>query len=153
MPPPITSNEAPWQTANVPLDKHHYLSYRVPYDWAIDNRRRARNRDDRARIEVEASYTTLRSSELSLASYAAQLAEGEPVYRVRTPTGDTAYLTTRAVSLAPSDPHAEQFMFHTAVVDIDGRIAKLEATYDAQHRWRFEELCTAIVGTIDVIDR
>jgi hypothetical protein len=39
-------------------------------------------------------------------------------------------------------------VFHTAVVSVDGHIAKLDVRYDLDLDWRFDELAGAISGTL-----
>ena len=133
----------------------HTLTYRVPDDplddddWIIDSDRgEAHNRQ--SFVQAHARMTNLSDSDISLATYAAQLAEGNPIYQYTTADGHIVYLTSREVALAPSDPDAPREVFHTAVVSIDGQIAKLDVRYDSEQDFRFDELASAITGTLQV---
>lgn len=131
------------------------LTYRVPDDplddgdWVIDgDRGEASNRQ--GLVQAHARMTNLSDSDISLATYAAQLAEGNPIFQYSTADGHIVYLTRREVALAPSDPDAPREVFHTAVLSIDGRIAKLDVRYDSELDFRFDELASAITGTLQV---
>ncbi len=128
------------------------LTYRVPDGWSTnDDDGKAHNRRDL--VEAHARVTNLSDSDISLATYAAQLAEGNPIYQYTTSDGHIVYLTRREVALAPSDPGAPREVFHTAVVSVDGRIAKLDVRYDSELDWRFDEQAAAITGTLQVRKR
>jgi hypothetical protein len=138
-----------WQLAVMPIEgSDHRFAYRVPFEWNIDSLGRASNGNEQ--VTVRASLTPLADNDTSLAEYLAQLSAGSPIAVRTTPNGWTVYTVERNVSVAPSDPNAEQRTFHTAVVDLGERIAKLDVTYDEGLRWRFGDLAHTILGTIDV---
>lgn len=125
------------------------LTYRVPDSWTVSaNEGESANRG--REVHAVARITELDDTDISLATYAAQLAEGNPIFQYSTADGHVVYLTRREVALAPSDPDAPREVFHTAVVSIDGDIAKLDVRYDAGLDWRFNELAAAITGTLEV---
>ena len=64
--------------------------------------------------------------------------------------GSTVYVTQREVSAAPTDKEVQRYMFHTAVLEVDGRVAKFEVSYDSVYGWRFRDLATSIMGTVNV---
>ena len=138
-----------WQLAVAPLpDTDLRIFYRVPFAWAVDGRGRARSRD--GLVRASAVLTPISDDQLSLAAYVAQLSEGQPIYSRATKNGYTTYLVGREVSVAPSDPNVARRYHHTAVVDIDGRIAKLDVIYDVGVSWRFREVGNAIIATMEV---
>lgn len=124
------------------------LTYRVPAWFIVGDDGEAHNRGNL--VQAHARMTSLSDSDISLATYAAQLAEGNPIYQYPTADGHIVYLTRREVALAPSDPKAPREVFHTAVVSVDGRIAKLDVRYDSELDFRFDELAGAITGTLQV---
>jgi hypothetical protein len=126
------------------------LTYRVPPTWSGDDGE-ARNRG--SLVQAHARMTSLSDSDISLATYAAQLAEGNPIYQYPTTDGHIVYVTRREVALAPADPDAPREVFHTAVVSVEGRIAKLDVRYDSEFDWRFDEQAAAIAGTLQVRPR
>ncbi len=126
------------------------LTYRVPPEWVIDPRNNGEAESGRGEVQAHARMTSLSDSDISLATYAAQLAEGNPIYQYSTADGHIVYLTRREVALAASDPKAPREVFHTAVVSIDGRIAKLDVRYESELDWRFDELAAAVTGTLQV---
>lgn len=126
------------------------LTYRVPGSWTGLEQEDGRARNATRQVEAHARLTNLEDSDISLATYAAQLAEGNPIHQYVTADGHVVYLTRREVTLAPSEPDAPRQVFHTAVVSIDGRIAKLDVRYDSELDWRFNELADAITGTLQV---
>ena len=140
-----------WALVTAHADDEQDLTYRVPVTWELRREGRARNLHQE--VEAYARVTKLRDSEISLATYAAQLAEGNPIYQYSTSDGHIVYVTRRDVSIAPSDPAAPRQVFHTAVLSIDGRIAKLDVRYDTDLRWRFRDLADAICGTLQVRPR
>ncbi len=140
-----------WALVTTHVDDTQDLTYRVPETW--DDRGEGRSRNLKREVEAFARVTKLRDTSISLATYAAQLAEGNPIFQYSTSDGHIVYVTRREVSIAPSDPVAPRQVFHTAVVSIDGRIAKLDVRYDTDLRWRFSDLADAICGTLQVRPR
>lgn len=126
------------------------LTYRVPLRWRTGDEGDGAAWNRLRQIESEARLTPLRDTSISLASYAAQLSEGNPIYQFSTTDGHVVYLTRREVALAPTEPDAPREVFHTAVVSIDGRICKLDVRYSAEDDWRFDELAAGITGTLEV---
>lgn len=145
--PPRVTNR--WQNIiELQATDEFVLSYRVPDTWIDHGEGEARNL---ARtVTAQALLTELQDTEISLATYAAQLADGAPIFQFSTEDGHIVYLMRREVALAPSEPGAPREVFHTAVVSIDGHIAKLDVRYDSELDWRFDELAAAIVGTLQV---
>lgn len=139
-----------WQLAIVHLNDKVRMTYMAPFRWSIDSRGRGQSLD--GLVKASGQWTTIDNTQMSLAAYAASLANGEPVHAITTDSGYVAYATEREVSVAPTDPNVERFMFHTAVVDIDGRIAKLEVRYNATDRWRFHDLANAVLGSIEIVE-
>jgi hypothetical protein len=139
---------AQWQLVTISADDQYDLTYRVPLEWIVDDKGKSTNGD--SSVEARARVTELDDTQLSLASYAAQLAEGNPLFQYPTSDGHVIYLTRRVVALAPSDPDAPHEVFHTAVVSIDGHICKVDVRYDSLVDWRFDELASAITGTLEV---
>jgi hypothetical protein len=138
-----------WQLAVLPIEgSEHTFTYRVPFEWDVDSRGRASN--GTGDVTVRASLTPLGDEDTSLADYLAQLSAGSPLTVRTTANGWTVYSVERDVSVAPSDPNVEQRSFHTAVVDLGERIAKLDVTYDEGLRWRYGDLAHTVVGTVDV---
>jgi hypothetical protein len=138
----------PWLLVTAHAVGDQDLTYRVPESWTVRSSGRARSGTDE--VESHARLTNLRDSDISLATYAAQLAEGNPIYQYTTDDGHVVYVTRREVALAPSDPDAPREVFHTAVVSVNGRIAKLDVRYDSELDWRYDELADAISGTLQV---
>lgn len=126
------------------------LTYRVPDSWRGLEDEDGQSGNRRRTVEAQALLTELDDSDISLATYAAQLADGAPIYQYTTEDGHIVYLMRREVSLAPSDPEAPREVFHTAVVSLDGRIAKLDLRFDADLAWQFDDLASAITGTVQV---
>lgn len=126
------------------------VMYRVPDSWSEDEDGDGESRNRQGTVEAQARLTELEDSEISLATYAAQLADGAPIFQYSTDDGHIVYLMRREVALAPSDPDAPREVFHTAVVSIDGHIAKLDVRYDSERDWQFNELASAITGTLQV---
>jgi hypothetical protein len=124
------------------------ITYRIPQDWSQQGDGESRNR--RRFVQAHARVTNLSDSDISLATYAAQLAEGNPIFQYPTQDGHVVYVTSREVALAPSDPDAPREVFHTAVVSVDGKIAKLDVRYDSELDWRFHDLAAAVAGTLQV---
>ena len=56
----------------------------------------------------------------------------------------------RVADQSASDPDAPREVFHTAVVSVDGHIAKLDVSYDSELDWRFDERAAAVSGTLQV---
>jgi hypothetical protein len=139
---------AQWQLVTISADDQYDLTYRVPLEWIVKDKGQATNGD--SSVDARARVTELDDSELSLATYAAQLAEGNPIFQYPTSDGHVIHLTRREVALAPSDPDAPREVFHTAVVSIDGHICKVDVRYDRLVDWRFDELASAITGTLEV---
>lgn len=137
-----------WQLVTVDAGDGHDLTYRVPPSWQAESDGRSENL--RGEVGAEARITELDDTEISLASYAAQLAEGNPIFQYSTADGHVVYLTRREVALAPSDPDAPREVFHTAVVSVGGHISKLDVRYDANVDWRFDELAGAVTGTLQI---
>ena len=142
---------ATWALVVVRANDRRDLTYRVPLTWADQDNGQSTNRG--RDTTAYARMTKLEDSDISLATYAAQLAEGNPIYQYSTTDGHIVYLTRREVALAPSDPDAPREVFHTAVLSIDGTIAKLDVRYDSELNWRFDELADAISGTVQVRPR
>lgn len=139
-----------WDIESATMSDDVDLTFRIPESWdnAVPGDGRARNATKQ--VEAHARLTNLEDADISLATYAAQLAEGSPIHQYVTADGHVVYLTRREVTLAPSEPDAPRQVFHTAVVSIDGRIAKLDVRYDSELDWRFDELADAITGTLQV---
>lgn len=125
------------------------LTFRIPPGWIQDGDP-GEARNTRNLVLAHARVTNLSDSDISLATYAAQLAEGNPIFQYSTADGHIVYLTRREVALAPSDPDAPREVFHTAVVSVDGRIAKLDVRYDSELDWRFDTIADAVTGTLQV---
>jgi hypothetical protein len=142
---PTGLSQADWQLAATNVAGGWHVRYRAPVRWQVEKRGRSHSLDGLVRVQVEP--TQVRDDQLSLAAYAATLAEGEPIYRLGS-AGVPAYLTARRVSAAPSDPVIEAAWFHTAVLDLGGRIVKVECRYDASDRFRFYDVCMGVLGTI-----
>lgn len=137
-----------WPVITLHATRDFDLTYRVPSSWIDRGDGESRNRT--REIEAQLRVTELTDSEISLATYAAQLADGSPIFQYSTDDGHIVYLTRREVALAPSDPAAQRELFHTAVVSVDGHIAKLDVRYDSELDWRWDELASAISGTLQV---
>lgn len=135
-----------WQLAIADLGEQRVVRYRVPLQWTVDQRGRAKSGDELVQSYVE--LASVDKDEISLPAYAAQLSEGSKLQYKRMANGEVAFLTVREISIAPSDPNAPRFMYHTAVVDLGDSLAKLEVRYSAKHRWRFANQASAIIGTI-----
>jgi hypothetical protein len=147
--PPLPG-QADWQLAIASLEGTDLrLSYRVPFQWDLDRRGRAHSGD--TLVRAEASLTPISDEQLSIATYLAQLAEGQPIFSRTTQNGYTVYLVEREVSVAPSDPNVAKRYYHTGVVDIGGRIAKLDVVYAAGLHWRFADEANAIIASADVM--
>lgn len=138
-----------WQLVSLRVDDEVELTYRVPQSWTVEDGS-SESQNLRRQVRSQASITTVDETELSLASYAAQLAEGNPIFQYPTADGDVVYLTRREVALAPSQPDAPVEVFHTAVVTVDGHVLKLDVRYGLADDWRFDELAAAITGTLQV---
>lgn len=143
-PPSVT---ATWQLAAAEVTDDFDVTYRVPEAWRLGTSR-ATNAD--ATVMSRATATDLEDSTISLATYAAQLADGNPISQYTTTDGHVVYVTRRVVALAPSDPETPREVFHTAVTSVDGRIAKLDVRYRIEQDWRFDQLAHAITGTVQV---
>lgn len=137
-----------WDIVSAPANEQYDITYRIPLSWEI--RRPGKSRNGSGDVDAYARMTKLRDTDISLATYAAQLAEGNPIFQYATSDGHVVYLTRREVALAPSDPDAPREVFHTAVVGVSGQIAKLDVRYDSELDWRFDELADAISGTLQV---
>lgn len=140
-----------WAIVSAHANDDDDITFRVPQSWTIKNSGRATNAT--AVVDAHARVTKLRDSDISLATYAAQLAEGNPIFQYVTSDGHIVYVTRREVALAPSDPTAAREIFHTAVLSVDGKIAKLDVRFDRSLEWRFDDLADAIAGTIQVRPR
>lgn len=140
-----------WDLVKIRVDARHDLTYRIPQTWKSLGS--GKSSSMRGEVTAHARMTDLVDSDISLATYAAQLAEGNPIFQYVTTDGHVVYLTQREVALAPSDPDAPREVFHTSVVSIDGRIAKLDVRYDSELDWRFNERASAISGTLQVRPR
>jgi hypothetical protein len=140
---------ATWQLASAHITGQYDLTYRVPLNWSVPSGG-ARGQNTAGTIQSRATATDLDDSHISLATYAAQLADGAPIFQYTTDSGNVVYVTRRVVALAPSDPDAVREVFHTAVTSVDGRIAKLDVRYDIHDDWRFDELADAITGTVQI---
>lgn len=141
---------ADWQIETLHANGDFDLTYRVPLLWENGDPEDGEARNREHSVEAELRITELEDSEISLATYAAQLADGAPIFHYPTQDGHIVYVVRREVALAPSDPDAVREVFHTAVVSVDGRIAKLDVRYEASLDWRFDELASAITGTLQV---
>jgi hypothetical protein len=137
-----------WDIVEISGGDGWVVSYRIPMSWENRGDGKARSRTEL--VDSHLRMTSVDDSEISLATYAAQLAEGNPIWQYPTADGHIVYLTRREVALAPSDPSAPREVFHTAVVSIDGRIAKLDVRYNTELDWRYDELAAAITGTLQV---
>lgn len=147
---PNIPGQLDWQLATASLPGPRELTWRVPFQWDADRRGRSSSRD--GLVRATASTTRVAQDGLSLATYISQLANGQPIFSYTTKRGYAVFVTQREVSVAPSDPNAARSIFHSAVLDVNGRIIKLEIVYDAKLAWRFSELSRAILGTIEVQD-
>lgn len=140
---------ATWQLAAAPVTDDYDVTYRVPQSWRLTaGNTRARNGENT--IMSRATATDLEDTNISLATYAAQLADGNPISQYTTTDGHVVYVTRRIVALAPSDPETPREVFHTAVTSVHGRIAKLDVRYRIEQDWRFDQLAHAITGTVQV---
>jgi hypothetical protein len=139
-----------WQNAPITLHATDAfdVTYRVPDSW--NDLGDGESRNGHRTVEAQARLTQLDDSDISLATYAAQLADGAPIWQYTTEDGHIVYLMRREVALAPSDLEAPREVFHTAVVSLDGHIAKLDVRFDADLEWQFDELADAIIGTLQV---
>lgn len=139
---------ADWQLAIGRLGSHR-LTYRAPIEWEVDGRGRASSGS--GIVRAIPTYTPLvEGREVTMPQYLDTLASGNAITSYVTGNGYTVYVVTREVSPAPTDPEVETVIFHTAVVSVGGRMAKLDITYPSKERWRFNDLCIAIMGTIEV---
>lgn len=138
-----------WSLVTIHVDRDFDLTYRVPETWTTDDTT-GKGYNLGKLVTAQARITDLSDSMISLAAYAAQLAEGNPLYQYTTQDGHVVYVTRREVALAPSDPEAPRQIFHTAVVSVDEHIVKLDVRYDTSVDWRFDELSDAISGTMQV---
>lgn len=146
---PELPGQSDWQLAIADLPRSEMrITYRVPFQWDVDGRGRARSGD--GLVRAQATLTPISDEQLSIATYLAQLAEGHEIHSLTTARGYTVYLVEREVSVAPSDPNVAERYYHTAVVDLGGRIAKLDVLYDADLHWRFGDVANAIIATTDV---
>ncbi|MCW2950190.1 MAG: hypothetical protein JWN41_1203 [Thermoleophilia bacterium] len=143
---------ATWAEVRIHVDGTHDITYRVPTTWTTSDST-GKSYNVHKQVTAQARLTDLDSSQISLAAYAAQLAEQNPLYQYTTHDGHVVYLTRREVALAPSDPNAPRQFFHTAVVSIGDHIVKLDVRYDSAVSWRFNDLADAINGTIQVVPR
>jgi hypothetical protein len=123
------------------------VTFRVPESWTIKGGRADAGSGG---ISAVARPTKLNDADISLASYAAQLADGNQIFQYSTASGNIVYVTRREVELAATEPNAPSQVFHTAVVSVDGTIVKLDVRYDATLNWRFDDLADGIVGTLQV---
>ena len=140
---------ATWQLAAAKVTGNFDVTYRVPQAWTLEaGESRAANGE--GTVMSRATATALEDTNISLATYAAQLADGNPISQYTTTDGHVVYVTRRIVALAPSDPGTPREVFHTAVTSVDGRIAKLDVRYRLEYDWRFDQLAHAITGTIQV---
>ncbi len=137
-----------WDIVEISAGDGWVVSNRIPMSW--DNRGDGKARSRTALVDSHLRMTSVDDSEISLATYAAQLAEGNPIWQYPTADGHIVYLMRREVALAPIDPVAPREVFHTAVVSIDGRIVKLDVHYDVALNWRYDELSAAVTGTLQV---
>ncbi len=146
--PPVEGQQD-WQLAIAELEETEYrIAYRAPFSWDVDGLGRARSGD--GLVQARATLTPLSDEQLSMATYLAQLAEGQPIWSRTTQNGYTVYMVEREVSVAPSDPNVAERYYHTGVVDIGGRIAKLDVLYESRVHWRFGDVANAIISTMDV---
>jgi len=143
------SATAAWSLVTLHVDKQHDVTFRVPETWTTSDAT-SKGSNTYKEITAQARLTDLDDSEISLAAYAAQLAESNPLYQYATQDGHVVYLTRREVALAPTDPEAPRQFFHTAVVSVDEHIVKLDVRYASDLDFRFDELADAISGTIQV---
>lgn len=151
----ITRHRAPrrvsiegWQLASPEFDDGYEVWFLVPLAWDVDLAGGASDGSGLVRAEVD--LTPLEVSDVPIIEYARQLAEDSPLSHYTTADGASVYVTRREVSVAPSDPDAAREVFHTAIVSLDGRIAKLDVRYAADVDWRFNDLALAITGTVQV---
>lgn len=143
--PPIDTRD--WQLAYTTFEFGR-VDYRVPFEWTVDRRGRASGVNGLVRTYVE--LTPISAEEISLAAYAAELAGDKPIYVLRQADGQEAFIVEKRVSLAPEDPDAPVYVFHTALLDLDGRIARLEVRYASENAYRFAGVSRAVVGTVQV---
>lgn len=146
---PTFAEIADWQAVYGRISGAWRIVWRVPQDWQIVGARRASIGEDEA-ISI-ATFTPLKTANVTVASYLADLADGTPISQYTSTSGFTFYVLERTISVAPTDPDAETAVFHTAVVVINGRIAKLEVTYPNDNRFRFADTARTIIGSADVM--
>lgn len=140
-----------WIAGRASLPRDVDLQWRMPAEWVSDSPGRARSADGLVRLQV--IETDIAEQDLSLADYLGELSQGEPVTSYLDRTRFAVYVTSREVSVAPTDPNTPRSMFHTAIVDVDDRYVKVEITFDSVDAWRFNDLAHAMLGTIQITPR
>ena len=137
-----------WIAGHASVSKDLDLQWRMPAEWISDSPGRARSADGLVRLQV--IKTDIAKQGLSLADYLGDLSQGEPVSSYLDRARHAIYVTSREVSVAPTDPNTPRSIFHTAVVDVDGNYIKVEITFDSSDSWRFDDLAHTMLGTIDI---
>ncbi|MCW2960021.1 MAG: hypothetical protein JWM90_408 [Thermoleophilia bacterium] len=144
---PMVTRDWPLVTSRVDADAD--ITFRVPESWAGTGKRGRADHPD-GTVSAIARATQLKDADISLATYAAQLADGNPLQQYSTSDGHIVYVTRRRIELAATEPDAPSQVFHTAAVSVDGHIVKLDVRYDDTLDWRFGDLAQGIVGTLQV---
>lgn len=150
---PYHSNRASraslWQTVTASISGDRMVQWRMPIEWIADNEGSAHTADDL--VDLEVIQTGVAQDGLSMADYLTELAQGEPITSYVNRARYTVYVTSREVSVAPTDPNAPRSMFHTAVIDTGDKFIKVEITFDSALDWRFDDLAHDILGTIQIV--
>ncbi len=144
-----THNASLWQTVVASISVNRMVQWRMPIEWLSDKEGSAHTADNLVKLQV--IQTGVAQDGLSMADYLTELAQGARISSYVTRAGYTVYVTSREVSVAPTDPNAPRSMFHTAVIDTGDRFIKVEITFDASLDWRFDDLAHGILGTIQII--
>jgi hypothetical protein len=154
-PPRIVSWKAPttptldWQLAIAHLSPDTTLTYRVPTRWKVERSGSSTSGDDVVRAKAE--MTDVDVETVPLSDYLDQLAgSGHTLQLLRTNDGSTAFIVERKVEVAPNEPNSAASYFHTAILLVDGQIAKLELRYPATQKWRYEKIANAVLGTLSI---
>lgn len=145
-PPEIATGN--WQLAYVDYDIGR-VEYRVPIPWTVQSGGRSMGPEGLVRGYVELAPAT--AEVVSRAAYAAQLAGEAPVGVYNVPGQPPMYIVERRVSLAPADVDAPTYVFHTALLELAGRIVRLEFRYESATAHRFADVSRAALATARVI--
>lgn len=136
-----------WQWSMQPLDDLGAVEFHAPRSWDIV-RSKAQSGD--GYVTAKASISSAEKRKVDMAAYIAQVADTNPVYVLKMPSGKSAFITVREISVAPDNPQAAVTVYHTAIFDLGEKYGKFELRYDLKQKWRFETLANAIIGTMDV---